>query len=93
MLTAAPTVAIFTGVAGSAAPAITLVVWEAGAVDHCAYLAAVGMLTAATMPILAQVHHWGQGESGWTRWQQRSVASHLTPPPTCLPVHMRPSPS
>lgn len=64
MLAAAPTVAIFTGVAGSAAPAVTLIVWQAGAGDHCAYLAAVGMLTAATMPILAQVCHWGQGESG-----------------------------
>lgn len=93
MLTAAPSVAILTGVAGSAAPAITLIVWQAGAGDHCAYLAAVGMLTAATTPILAQVCHWGQGESGWTSWQEGSGASHLTSPPTCSPVHMRPSPS
>lgn len=57
MLAAAATVAVFAGVAGPAAPAITLIVWQAGAVDRCAYLAAVGMLTTTTTPILAQVGH------------------------------------
>lgn len=57
VLTAAATVAILTGVAGPAAPAITLVVWPAGAGDRCAHLAAVGVLAAAATPILAQVHH------------------------------------
>lgn len=57
MLAAAPAVAICAGVAGPAAPAITLIVRQAGTSDRCSYLAAVGMLTAATMPVLAQVCH------------------------------------
>lgn len=57
MLATAPSVAVGTWVTGPAAPAVTLVVWQAGAVDYRAYLAAVGMLTAATVPILAQVCH------------------------------------
>lgn len=93
MLAAAATVAVFAGVAGPAAPAITLVVWQAGAVDRCAYLAAVGMFTTTTTPILAQVGHWKQGERGWTRWQEGSVAALFTSPASCLPVHVRPSPS
>lgn len=92
VLAAAPAVAILTGVAGPAAPAITLVVGQAGAGDHCAYLAAVGMLAAPATPMLAQVYHWRQRESGWTRRQEgRGVG-----PPTshsCSPVHVRPSPS
>lgn len=67
VLTAAPAVAILTGVAGPAAPAVALVVWPAGAGNRCALLAAVGVLAAATTPILAQVHHWGgRGGRGWT---------------------------
>lgn len=67
VLTAAPAEAILTGVAGPAAPAIALVVWPADAGDRCACLAAVGMLAAATTPILAQVHHWRWGGGCWTR--------------------------
>lgn len=57
VFTAAPAVAICTGVTGPAAPAITLIVGQAGAGDNCANLAAVGMLTAAAMPILAEICH------------------------------------
>lgn len=92
MLAAATMVAILTGVAGPAAPAVTLVVGQAGARDHCACLAAVSMLTAATVPILAQVHHWRQREGGWDRrggWG----ASRLESLPSCSPVQVRPSPS
>lgn len=64
MLTAASTVTIQAGIASSATPAITLIVRQTGASDHCPHLAAVGMLTAAAMPLLAQICHWGQGRSG-----------------------------
>lgn len=67
VLTAASTVAIQAGVASSAAPAITLVVGQTGTVDRRPHLAAVGMLTAATVPLLAQICHWGRGESGGAR--------------------------
>lgn len=93
MLTAAPSMAIFTGIAGPAAPAITLIVWQAGTGDHCPYLATVGMFTAAATPILAQVRHYRQGESGWTKWREGNGASHLMSIPTCSPVHVWPSPS
>lgn len=59
MLTATSTVAIQAGVTSLAIPAITLIGRQAGTGDHCPYLAAVGMLTAAAMPLLAQVRHWG----------------------------------
>ena len=94
MLTAAPSVAIFTGVAGPAAPAITLVVWQAGTGDHSAYLAAGGMLTAAAMPILTQVRHWGR-ERVVGPGDRRGMGSPtpLMSSPACSPVHVRPSPS
>lgn len=57
MLTATSTVAIQAGVASSATPTVTLIGRQAGTGDHCPHLAAVGVLTAATMPLLAQVCH------------------------------------
>lgn len=57
MLTAASTVAVQAGIASSATPAITLIVRQTGASDHCPHLAAVGMLTAAAMPLPAQICH------------------------------------
>lgn len=62
VLAAAPTVAVNTGVAGPTIPTVTLIVRQAGTGDRCAYLAAVGMLTAATVPVLTQVCHWGAGK-------------------------------
>lgn len=79
VLAAAPTMAVRTGVAGPAAPAIALIVGQAGTRDHCAYLAAVGMFTAATMPILAQVCHWDRRRQ-WLRQVIRELEVPPVPP-------------
>lgn len=57
MLAAAPAMPIRAGVSASAAPAITLVVRQAGAGDSRPVLAAGGMLAATTIPVLAQIRH------------------------------------
>lgn len=91
VLAATSTVAIQAGVSSSAAPTVTLISRQAGAGDHCPHLAAVGMLTAATMPLLAQVCHWGARKK-WLS-QVLGLVQGILPASHGLPVHTRPSPS